>query len=50
MPGQLDEMLHGTIQPTAHEYNLIAAALNEYLVEFDPGRFVPYVEEGYSTN
>ncbi len=47
---ELSGILDGTVDPTAHEYNLIAAALNEYLVEFDPGRSIPYVEDEPSSN
>jgi hypothetical protein len=47
---ELDALLHGTVDPTAHEYNIIAVALNEYLMEFDPSRFVPYIEDGFVSN
>lgn len=45
-PRELDAMLDGTIEPTAHEYNIIASALNAHLAEFDPSRSVPYIEDG----
>ena len=47
---QLDALLHGSVDPTAHEYNLMAAALNERFMEFDPSRSVPYVEDRYGSN
>jgi hypothetical protein len=47
---QLEALLHGTVQPTPHEYNLIAVALNEHFGEFGPSRCVPYVEDGPSSN
>jgi hypothetical protein len=31
-PIELDAILQRTVEPTAHQYNLIAAALNEYFV------------------
>jgi hypothetical protein len=49
-PEQLDGMLHGRIQPSPHEYNAIAVALNEHFVEFDPSGFVPYMEDDPSSN
>ena len=47
---QLDALLHGSVDPTAHEYNLMAAALNERFMEYDPSRSVPYVEDRYGSN
>jgi hypothetical protein len=43
---QLDAFLHGIIRPTPHEHNLMAVALNQYFMEFDPSQFAPYVEDG----
>lgn len=47
---QLDALLHGSVDPSAHEYNLMAAALNERFMEFDPSRSIPYVEDRYGSN
>ena len=47
---QLDAFLHGIIRPTPHEHNLMAVALNQYFMEFDPSRFAPYIEDGFSNN
>jgi hypothetical protein len=49
-PIELDAILHGTVEPTAHQYSLIAVALNKYFVEFDPSRFIPYMEDVRSPN
>ena len=38
---QLDALLHGSVEPTAHEYNLMAIALNERFMEFAPSRSIP---------
>jgi hypothetical protein len=46
---QLDALLHGSVEPGAHEYNLMAAALNEHFMAFDPSRFIPYVEDGFES-
>jgi hypothetical protein len=42
---QLAEFLRGEECPTLHEYNLIALALNEWLVDAEVSPFVPYVED-----
>jgi hypothetical protein len=47
---QLDTLLHGSLDPTAYEYNLMAVALNEHFMDFDPSRFIPYIEDGYASN
>jgi len=47
---QLDAFLHGANRPTLHEHNLMAIAFNEYFMEFDPCRSVPYVEDGSASN
>ena len=47
---QLDALLHGSVDPTAHEYNLMAVALNERFRGSDPSRFVPYTEEENISN
>ena len=41
---QLNAFLHGANRPTPREHNLMAIAFNEYFMEFDPCRSVPYVE------
>jgi hypothetical protein len=43
--GQLDAFLHGALRPTAHEYNVIAVAVNEYLAETGRDESVPYIED-----
>ena len=47
---QLEAFVYGFVRLTPHEHNLIAVAMNEYFAEFDPGRFVCYMEDGYSNN
>jgi hypothetical protein len=47
---QFDALLHGRVDPSAHEYNLMAAALNEHFMEFDPSRFILYAEDGFASN
>jgi hypothetical protein len=42
---QLAEFLRGEQCPTQHEYNLIALALNEWLIDAEVSPFVPYVED-----
>ena len=49
-PQQLEAFVYGFARVTPHEHNLIAVAMNEYFAEFDPGQFVPYMEDGYSHN
>jgi hypothetical protein len=43
-PEELAAFLRGEIRPTRHEYNLVAVALNEYLVDIGAGASVPYME------
>ncbi len=43
-PGELAGFLRGELRPTRHEYNLVAVALNEYLVEIGASHSVPYIE------
>ena len=47
---QIDAFLYGITRPTPHEHNLMAAALNQYFMEFDPSQFAPYVEDGFTNN
>jgi len=42
---ELEGFLRGTLRPTRHEYNLIAVALNEYLVEIGVSQSVQYIED-----
>jgi hypothetical protein len=42
---QLEEFLRGEECPTRHEYNLIAVALNEWLIDAEVSPFVPYLED-----
>lgn len=49
-PLQLEAFVYGFARLTPHEHNLIAVAMNEYFAEFDPGQFVPYMEDGYRDN
>jgi hypothetical protein len=47
-PLELEGLLRGTLRPTRHEFNLIAVALNEYLIDIGVSQLVPYVEDdGY---
>lgn len=41
-PFQLDAFLHGALQPTAHDGDVIAHALNERFVEQGGNHPVPY--------
>ena len=43
-PWELDAFLHEASQPTHHEHNLMALALNEYFVEIGVSQIVPYVD------
>jgi hypothetical protein len=43
-PPELEGILDCELQPSAHEYNVIAVALNEYFVETKMGHLAPYVE------
>jgi hypothetical protein len=43
-PAELAGFLRGELRPTRHEYNLVAVALNEYLVDIGSRQFVPYIE------
>ena len=36
--------------PTPNDHNLMAVALNQYFVEFDPSQFAPCVEDGFANN
>jgi hypothetical protein len=47
---EVETFVFGLARLSAHEHNVVAVAMNEYFVEFDPGQFVPYVEDGYSPN
>ena len=47
---QLDAFLHGITRPTPHEHNLMAVALNQYFMDFDPSQFAPYIEDGFVNN
>jgi hypothetical protein len=44
-PLQMDAIVHGALRPNAHEFNLIAVAINEYLEEIGVNRVVEYIEE-----
>jgi hypothetical protein len=44
-PQQLATFLRGEERPTRHEYNPIAVALNEWLIDAKVSPFVPYVED-----
>jgi hypothetical protein len=41
---QLGAFLRGELHPTRHEYNVIAVAMNEYLIDIGVAQFVPYFE------
>ena len=43
-PKELAGFLCGELRPTRHEYNLVAVALNEYLVDIGVSKSVPYIE------
>jgi len=43
-PRELAGFLRGELRPTRHEYNLVAVALNEYLVDIGASPSVPYIE------
>lgn len=44
-PFQLEALLHGALQPTAHDHDVIAQALNERFVELGGNHPVPYVAD-----
>ena len=44
-PEELAGFLRGDVRPTRHEYNLVAVALNEYLIDIDVGPVIPYIED-----
>jgi hypothetical protein len=39
---QVEAYVYGALTPTRFDYNLVALALNERMVELDRGRPVPY--------
>lgn len=41
---QVDAFLYGALQPTAHDYDVLAHALNERFVELGGNHPVPYFE------
>jgi hypothetical protein len=41
---QIEGFLHGVLRPSSHEYNLMAVAFNEYLMEKGLPSSVPYIE------
>ena len=41
---ELDAFLHESSRPTTHEYNLMAQALNEHLLEIGVNESVTYIE------
>lgn len=44
-PEEIAAFLRGDLRPTRHEHNLVAVALNEYLIDIDVSPFVPYIED-----
>jgi predicted DNA-binding ribbon-helix-helix protein len=42
---ELEAYLYGALQPTAHDHDVIAHALNERFVEMGGNHPVPYVED-----
>jgi hypothetical protein len=42
---QVEEFLRGEECPTRHEYNLIALALNEWLIDAGVSPIVPYLDD-----
>ena len=44
-PKELAGFLRGELRPTRHEYNLVAVALNEYLLDIGASQSVPYMEQ-----
>lgn len=43
-PHELAGFLRGELRPTRHEYNLVAVALNEYLIDIGASASVSYIE------
>jgi hypothetical protein len=43
---QLEAFLYGALEPTGHDHDVIAHALNERFVEMGGNHPVPYVEDG----
>ena len=46
---QLEAFLHGALRPTPHEFNLVAVAVNEHVVDLGGDQFVPYIEGAFAT-
>lgn len=44
-PMELEAILYGALRPTRQEFNLIAVALNEYLIEADLYVSISYIED-----
>ena len=47
---QLEAYLYGVLQPSAHDHDVIAQALNERFTELGEDHPVPYVEDGNYPN
>jgi hypothetical protein len=45
---QVEAFLYGALKPTAHDYDVIAHALNERFVELGGNHPVPYVDDDMS--
>jgi hypothetical protein len=46
---QLEAFLYGALRPSPHDYDVIAHALNERLVELGGNYRVPYFQDGDDT-
>ena len=44
-PFELEALIYGALEPTSHERDLIAHALNERFVELGGNHPVPYAED-----
>jgi hypothetical protein len=43
---ELEAFLYGFLEPTVHDHDLVAHALNERFVELGGNHAVPYLEDG----
>lgn len=48
-PVQVAGFLRGQLCPTRPEYNLVAVALSEYLMDIGVSQFVPYIDDDSPT-
>jgi hypothetical protein len=47
---QVEAFLHGALEPSPHDHDVLAHALNERFVELGGNHPVPYLEDGASAD